>query len=176
MLKLTVTELGLISCLAPNVVPMPWCWQKCPNCRSWGSPLKWTESWGLAPAPQRQAVLLLLWRPCRKWCGLGKRSPLPHGALERWSRGVLNQVSLPQSLFGFRSQRDEWVQGRCLRESGLCSLGKRGPKLARLERERRETRQAHWPSPAETLLAPTHGEEHLQTLSGHRATEKQVGP
>lgn len=107
---------------------------------------------------------------------LGKEEPSPPRGSGEVEQGVLNQVSLPQSQFGFRSQPEDWVQGRCLRERGLCSLGKRGPKSARLERERRETRQAHWPSPAETLLAPTHGEEHLQTLSGHRATEKQMGP
>lgn len=64
---------------------------------------------------------------------LGKEEPSPPRGSGEVEQGVLNQVSLPQSQFGFRSQPEDWVQGRCLRERGLCSLGKRGPKSARLE-------------------------------------------
>lgn len=81
-----------------------------------------------------------------------------------------NQVSIPLGKFGFRSQPEGWVQGKCFWRGG--PLGKRGPSPEGLERERKEGNQA---GPARTLLAPAVVGEHLGTHSGHRATEKQVG-
>jgi len=51
-----------------------------------------------------------------------------------------NQVSIPLGKFGFRSQPEGWVQGRCLG----TPLWERGVPVLKgwKEKERRETRQA----------------------------------